>query len=300
MGIFDKYGPNTQQVKRFIERVKTLTPEQRESTEFEEQLSKSAFGSANTYLVQVASTDRYGKDHEEKWLGPATKALGEATAGLDARFRMRTNFALMALALCDGVMNAEEFSTWYGPLARVIPIDSLGEGLAPKIAPASFFPPERFVTRVRRLDNWRGFESAHGMLLDAVGGNERHGAALQAVEPLLNKVPDGEYQKANLESLSKAFDEVQKLGIDRSQQLAGVWDMIGSSLQREGVTEPSDWAERMTNWHKGQDDFNGRVRHCCFDGIMAVAFVAELAIEHWTYLYVPFEGVIPIDSVLFP
>ncbi len=298
--MFDRYGPNTQQVERFIERVKALAPEQRASTEFEEQLAKSAFGSTNNYCVQVASESQYGKNHEEKILGPASKALREATADFEPPFQRRASTALMALVLCDGVMNAEEFSTWYGPLARVIPIDSLGEGLAPKIAPASFFPPERFVTRVRRLDNWRGFESAHGMLLDAVGGDERHGAALRAVEPLLNRVRDGEYQKANLESLSEAFDEVQKLGIDRSQQLAGVWDIIGSSLQREGVTEPGDWARRMANWHKGQDDFNSRVRHCCFDGIMAVAFVAELAVEHWTYLYVPFEGVIPIDSVLFP
>ncbi len=297
--MFDKYGPNTQQVKRFIERVKKLTPEQRESTELEEKLAKSAFGSVNSYYVQVASESRYGKNHEEKILGPACKALREATADCEPQFCRRTEPAVTALVLCDGVMNAEEFSTWYGPLARVIPIDSLGEGLAPKMAPASFFPAERFVTRVRRLDDWRGFESAHSMLLDAVGGNERHSAAIDAVE-LLNKAPDGEYQKARLESLNQAFDEIQKLGIDRVEQHEGLWNKIGSSLQREGVTERGDWAQRMADWHKGRDDFNSRVRHCCFDGILAVAFVAELAVEHWTYLYVPFEGVIPIDSVLFP
>jgi hypothetical protein len=131
VGIFDKYGPNTQQVKRFIERVKALTPEQRASTEFEEHFAKSAFGSANNYYVQVASESRYGKDHEEKVLGPASKSLRDATADLDPRFRMRAGSALMALALCDGVMNAEEFSTWYGPLARVIPIDSVRTCITP-------------------------------------------------------------------------------------------------------------------------------------------------------------------------
>src|SRR5687767_9441120 len=123
MGIFDRYGPNSGQVKRFIERVGTLSEEERKSTELEEALTRSAFGERNNYYVQVAAMSAYGNDHEEKLLGAAGKKLREA-ASSDSRFYFRAQTAMMAVALCKDVMDPGEYAAWYGPFARLIPVKS--------------------------------------------------------------------------------------------------------------------------------------------------------------------------------
>ncbi len=300
MELFDKYGPNTRQVKRFIERVGALTAKERESADFEAQLASSAFGSSNTYEVQVAAESKYGRDHEEKVIRPARKELDKAIGDGDPLFHIRARIALMGLILCHEIMDDAEFATWYGPFARIVPIESLGEGLAPKIRPPSLFPEERFVTRVVRIQNWHAIESAHMMLRCAVG-SERHGEAIDAAMKIMDEPANGPVQEAYRESMSRALEDIERLGTGPSFKRSEMGlDMLGSALQREGITKPIDWAIRTANRQFAQAEFIERFRHCCQDAVIALALFGELADEHSYYLYAPFEAVIPIDSVLFP
>lgn len=301
MRLFDRFGPNSKQVERFIERISALTAKEREMTEMYKALTRSAFGEKRTYEVEVASRTIYGRDEPEKFFSAAGKKLWAATASCHPLFRLRAQEALMALCICKDVMDAGEFAAWYGPFEVVIPVESLGEGFAPKITPPSLYPPENFLTRVRRLDNWGAVRRAHDMVVTASGGPERHQAAFDAAEEILSTKPKSpSWEEEVRKSLGIALDALKSLGDARTETTAKAWSMMGRFYEERGSIDAKDWEQQMGTWRQGQADFNTSFQHVCFDGLLAVSLVGKIDDEHYCYLYAPFEAVIPLDSLLFP
>jgi len=225
--------------------------------------------------------------------------LRKVTAGFGSNFRLLADSAVMGLVLC-GVMRPEEFAAWYGPFARVIPVESLGEGMAPAIRPAPLWPWGRLLTRVRSLEapDWQRIVAVHDMLIDAVG-KERHMAALGSCESVIGSLKKaGPIPEYEVVALGDAMDEIATIGEGYTEGMERMRQTMDSFLQRKGVGEAQERSIRWSQWHARDQSFVEAFRHCCVDGLWAVAFEALIPEQDVSYLYAPFEGFIPIESLV--
>lgn len=306
-----RYGPNTTQVENFLQRLTTLSEAERQSVQGEVALARAAFGWTDNDMVQVGATSMYGRDHEEKILKPAGDRLREITKGYgDERyheFYFAALSALMGLVLCE-VMDAPEFAAWYGPFARVIPVESLGEGLAPPITPAPALGFQMLLSRLRsphKADRGRIVE-VHDMLISAVGGPDRHREALDAALSVAQAAPATEFEEYRDTALAEAMREIQVFGGDdlekRIDQMLWLKSAVVEGMRRDGLRTDSgdsdEVSQAVSKERTRGEAFLEQFRHCCQDGVLAVAFFSELPSEYSSYLYLPFEAFIPIDSIL--
>lgn len=296
-----RFGPNTKQVERFTELVGELTDDQVSSILSNQGLARSAYGACDTHLLQVSAISQYGNDHEKRLISPACKKLRERTSRQSSIFTMLAEQALMALVLCE-VIDPHEFAAWYGPFATEIPIDALGQGLAPQVPPPGNQPFERFVTRVRHVDEWTRIQAVHDMQIGAESRMALHERALAEIQKLLAKLGESpsEYDKLRLAAVTGILSEVSQLGGDRLASTRRLHDMLEGFLGQSGLGDPIDRragfeTSRLNQWSRMQG-----FQHCFVDGLLAVAFWAELDPEHSSFLYLPFEAFIPVDSLLFP
>lgn len=112
------YGPNSEQVERFLERLHALTPEQWL------ELSDNV-----TYQIDIDELESSAGAEGTSFLEAAAHALNkvELAKGGDYFLGLRP---LTALVLIDS-LPGHQFALMYAPFQRLIPVEELGPGLAP-------------------------------------------------------------------------------------------------------------------------------------------------------------------------
>ena len=281
MFLKQEYGPNTAQVRRFIDRLRALTASDWEQVRAAEARARAAYGSPNSAEIQVAAIGEYGQDHEEKLLNPATKQLDFVT-GFD---RYLAAEAVMALVLCD-IMTPMQFAAWYGPFAELIPVESLGKGKAPSISGAPETILGRFVARVRSLEapEWQQVVRTAIALQDAVGVDAVD-AALEAASFSEARADEADRRAREVSGLIESIDSI---GEDYMDKLDGALKGVGRVIKREDFADSYVQSIEM-----GLENYKTAAARALF-GLAARDYMPP---QQFAMLYLPFAGLIPVESL---
>ena len=277
----EDYGPNTAQVRRFIDRLRGLTPIEWERIRATEASAKAAYGEPNWTEIQVLAEQQYGRDCEKRLISPAVKRLDFVT-GLDHH---HASSAVMALVLCEALTPAQ-FSACYAPFADLIPVESLGKGKAPAVSG----PPEtiwgRFVTRIHALEGpeWQQVVRTALALQDAVGV-EATDAALEAAS----------FEKAGADEAERRAEEVNAL-LESTDSVGR--EYVGSLREVlkgvERLVKRDDFADSHGSWIEAElDNFKTVAARALF----ALAARDYMPPQQFALLYLPFAGLIPVESL---
>jgi len=276
-----EYGPNTAQVRRFVDRLRALTPTEWEQVRAAEPRARAAYGRPEWTEIQVSAEQEYGRDCQERLLAPATNRL-DFVAGLDWHL---ASSAVMALVVCEALTPAQ-FAACYGPFADLIPVESLGKGKAPSVSG----PPEtiwgRFVTRVHALEGpeWQQVVRTALALQDAVGV-EATDAALDAASFEKAGTDEAECRAEEVNALLESIDSVGQEYVGR---LHGTLKGVERWIKRD------DFADSHRSWIEAElDNFKTAAARALF----ALAAREYMRPHQFALLYLPFAGLIPVESL---
>jgi len=184
-----QYGPNNGQVKRFLERLKTLSSDEWKQVVDADAVTRAAYGHLNWLEIEAAHRTQYG---EVRWLDDAIKPLRSMNLSISAAQHSIAHNAVMALADCE-VLTALRFAAMYSPFANVVPVSSLGPGKAPEVEALPTTLHGRFIARTRMLSGpeWSQVTETCAMLGNALGENVYEEAAEAAFSALSESAESG-------------------------------------------------------------------------------------------------------------
>ena len=149
------YGPNSSQVIRFLQSLKTLTPDQWDHVSAAEAATRAAYGNLDAREIKDAHDHEYRND---RWLNSLLNQFQMSATPDTIRRDVVSSRAAWALADCE-VMAAQQFAAWYAPFAETIPVESLGPGKAPMVTKPPDTVHERFVIASRCWSSTNGSKS---------------------------------------------------------------------------------------------------------------------------------------------
>ena len=138
-------SPNAAQVERFVERLSRLSRQQWWAVLQKKARARAAFGDRGL----EGASDFYGGEKFHLW-GQEAEALLKPLSLADS-YGAETYFeaarAVLAVILCEGLSRCA-FAANYGAFADIVPISTLGDGLAPEIGSLPVADYDLFLSRV--------------------------------------------------------------------------------------------------------------------------------------------------------
>jgi hypothetical protein len=281
-------GPNTAQVKRFIARLKGLTRGEWKQLLAERDAARAAYGDPDWDEIEreckTAKAQVWG-DSETRALLTAIKSETSGSEALHIAVG-----AVMALATCT-VITPEQFAAAYGPFTGLVPVDSLGNGLAPPVArpPATLYG--RFITRLRSLTtDWDQVIDIALVRNAALENSVVNDAGLAALEALQSLVEDGGLELECVQPILQALEAVEGT-VDQGFGAAKEgWKLIGNKLGESAYWSAAKYADRYGWKEEG-------ARLVSKDALFALITRELITPQQFAILYLPFAGAIPIHSL---
>jgi hypothetical protein len=284
MKLFQSYGPNSGQVKRFIERLKTLSSDDWEQVVDANAVTRAAYGYLNWLEIEAAHKTQYG---EVRWLDDATKPLRSMNLSISADQHSIAHVAIIALADCE-VLTALQFAVMYSPFANVVPVSSIGPGKAPQVEALPTTLHGRFIARTKMLSGpeWSQVTETWAMLDSALGEGVYDAAAEAAQSALMNAAESGTIGEDAVSEAAVIFAPEYSPGWleDHRDIVRG----IGAFVKRP------DWASATVERYENEAIFEkGLARNA----LAALAVPNAISPQHLAVLYTPFAGPIPLKSL---
>jgi len=274
-----EYGPNTGQVKRFIERLQDLSPDEWRQVREAADVARAAYSSLDWRDIEAAHKEKYG---EAPWLDAASHAVRRAD-WMDPQDVFIAHSAVLALADAE-VITPRQFGVAYAPFAEIIPIQHLGHGKAPGVKKPPDTLPGRFVSRLNSLPlaQWDEIWRLAYAVQEAVGVD-----AINAAEDAeTNAVGD---RKDDVIDLLRAKEDLYRDWPESEFVLhESLYQAIGDRVQR------SDWATSMTQ--RLGNTIEG-VTLAADRALGALVFRDAITPKQFWTLYAPFAAAIPPESL---
>lgn len=283
-------GPNSAQVKEFLRRLERLSPQQWSQVQEDSARAKAAFirhaapepegvlkhAGAGEDWINAALRDLF-KQRESLKLGDVLTE--HAAIGLGAE-------ATMALTVCAEI-EPSEFAARYGAFSKVIPLPTLGRGLAPAMPAIPETVPERFFTWVQALDgpDWNSVLQID-RAMEVAFGIQQSSAALDAAVAAIERLGDASLATRVLDQLD------QELTAFRMQKSAV--RSVAGFLERE-TSKHSDWGEQAQDRIDKQEQAAKEIAIRAAAALLAGDGISDS--EFWT-LYLPFAALIPPNTLI--
>jgi hypothetical protein len=278
-----EYGPNTGQVKRFIERLRHLSPEEWEQVLDALAVARAAYEPLDWRDIESAHKDKYG---DAPWLQAVDKETRLADwVDADHVFHSMAAHAA-ALALADAeVMTPRQFAIAYAPFAEVIPVESLGPGKAHATKKLPDTLAGRFASRVNTLPlaEWQRVHWLAYAIQEAIGAD-----AIEAAEDaVLDAVHDRPGDVQDLLLAKQALYENQ-WPLDEFALHEALYRGVGAKFGRSG------WSDAMV---QRMENLVESVTAAAERAMEALVFRDAITPKQFWTLYAPFAAAIPPESL---
>jgi len=260
----DEVGPNFVQVSSYLQHLTVMPERERATAKSLPALGKAAFGKADMDAVELAMQRTYGR-RAETWLSRLTGAIPDTSSWHSStEFSLLTHNAAVGIVLA-GALEPHQFAQMYGGMQLLVPIQDLGQGLAPMLPKVALTAYGRFVTRAWTLepDRWNEVIEISIDRDIAVGSVSIEVDDIKA--SIATKLRDGSFDNLTKKRVAEA--------VRSFQETVGRW--IYSSSPRE--------AERLA--------------YDALAALIGLHVLGNLSPQQFTRIYLPFSGAIPTDTL---
>ena len=184
-----------------------------------------------------------------------------------------------------------QFEAGYGPFLDLIPLESLGPGLAPEVTSFPTTRFGRFATRLRAMfdSDWNGIVEIAIVRDVAVGRAEVDRVSARAWEVLKELVDAGEPDFVT--EMAAAMDHLELAGVfsDSGEAHRLMFRSIGAATERE----QAHWDARAIAIEQRA------LRLLKGDALVALAVEPQIGAQMSALLYLPFCSAVPVSSLVF-
>ncbi len=280
------FGLNSGQVEAYVRGLENLDERAWDKVVAADRVGKAAFGGIDWLQVESMSGDR--RSDVERAQRAAIARLPRTPEGKRRLDVLGCAIGAATVLTLPDVVTWGWFASGYAPFLDVLPLASLGDGLAPGVPVPADSRFGRFGTRLRALTDppWGNALLVARMRNDAVPLDLLH-AAQDAATRALDRV----YETRGTE-LHAAIDDVE-MACAPTGSSAGtrrVWELMFKRVGKSEFEAATHWADRWA-------DDEVAAHAIAADALAAVAASDIAPWPECALMYLPFAAVIPLNSL---